>query len=147
MGQVTASILVAGFVAFLVIVILKKTAPSYGGARTWANFANYGAPEGTANWIGPALVLAAWAEVGAPEMRNATATTWLVVSAFAGLLAVAMSRPGLRTLRDIFLSLCAIPLTIILMIEYLGGDGGEGQGSLLNGAMILLFSSCLSLVH
>jgi hypothetical protein len=54
----------------------------------------------------------------APELENAGNLTWFIVAGIAGLVSVVMARPGLRTLRDIFLSLCASVLTVVLLRQY-----------------------------
>lgn len=118
--QIAVSAVVAVFVAILVGAILRQTVPSYGGARTWADFGNYAAPDGVTNWISPALVLVALTQVkrDAPELENAGYQTWLIAAVIAGLVSVVMARPGLRTLRDLFLSLCAGILAVVLLRQY-----------------------------
>lgn len=142
--QIAGSVVVALFVAILVGAILRQTVPSYGGARTWAAFGNYSAPDGINNWISPALVLIALYQVRpmVPEVREAGYQTWLVLSVIAGLMSVLMARPGLRTLRDIFLSLCAFILATLLLVKYVT----ESEATIIPAvAMVGFFAVCFLL--
>lgn len=119
--QVTASVAVALLVAVLIGAILRKTVPAYGGARSWADFGKYSAPDGIANWISPALVLVASAQLQDgvfPILRGVSFQTWCIVSVVAGLVSTLTAGPVLRTARDLVLSLCAGLLAVVMVWEY-----------------------------
>lgn len=137
--QIAVSAVIAVFVVVLVIAILRQTVPSYGGARTWSEFRNYAAPDGITNWIPPALVLVAVAQVGLPELQDTSYATWLIISVVVGVVAVAMARPGLRTLRDIFLSLCAMVLVVLLLAQYISRNDAS---ALPAATMVGIFAVC-----
>lgn len=139
--QIAGSIVVAVFVAILVGAILRQTVPSYGGARTWAAFGNYATPDGVSNWISPALVVIALYQVRTmvTGLKDAENQTWVVLAVVAGLVAVLMARPGLRTVRDIVLSLCAFVLASLLLVKYVT----ESEASIIPAAaMVGLFAIC-----